>query len=218
MTEEYFRYGEREMAYLKSRDRRLGEVIDLLGFVKRPVIPDLFSALVNSVVGQQISTKAHQTIWKRMTDALGAITPESLLSLDEDGLQKFGITFRKAGYIRSIAEKAASGELDIGALSAMSDAEVCRTLSSLDGVGVWTAEMLMLHSMQRPDVLSFGDLAILRGMRMLYHHRKITRELFEKYRRRYSPCGSVASIYLWAISAGKVEGMRDYAPKSKPKK
>ena len=54
--------------------------------------------------------------------------------------------------------------------------------------------MLMLHAMQRPDVLSFGDLAILRGMRMLCHHRKITRELFGKYRRRYSPCGSVASI------------------------
>ena len=211
MTEEYFRYGEREMAYLKSRDRRLGEVIDLLGFVPRPVIPNIFSALVNSVVGQQISTKAHQTIWKRMTDALGSVTPESLLTIDEDALQKFGITFRKAGYIRSIAEKAASGELDIGALNAMSEAEVCRTLSSLDGVGVWT-------SMQRPDVLSFGDLAILRGMRMLYHHRKITRELFEKYRRRYSPCGSVASIYLWAISAGKAGEMRDYAPKTKPRK
>ena len=149
-----------------------------------------------------------------MTDALGSVTPESLLTLDEDALQKFGITFRKAGYIRSIAEKAASGELDIGALNAMSDAEVYRKLS----VGVWTAEMLMLHSMQRPDVLSFGDLAILRGMRMLYHHRKITRELFEKYRRRYSPCGSVASIYLWAISAGKAGEMRDYAPKTKPRK
>lgn len=78
--------------------------------------------------------------------------------------------------------------------------------------------MLMLHYMQRPDVLSFGDLAILRGMRMLCHHRKITRELFGKYRRRYSPCGSVASICLWAISAGKAGEMRDYAPESKPRK
>ena len=129
-----------------------------------------------------------------------------------------GLRSERPDNIRSIAEKAASGELDIGALIAMSDAEVYRKLSSLDGVGVWTAEMLMLHSMQRPDVLSFGDLAILRGMRMLYHHRKITRELFEKYRRRYSPCGSVASIYLWAISAGKAGEMRDYAPKTKPRK
>ena len=97
----------------------------------------------------------------------------------------------------------------------MSDAEVCAKLSELDGIGVWTAEMLMLHSLQRPDVLSFGDLAVQRGLRMLYHHRKITRPLFEKYRRRYSPYGSVACIYLWAVSAGAVEGLKDYAPKEK---
>ena len=94
----------------------------------------------------------------------------------------------------------------------MTDEEVCNRLSSLDGIGVWTAEMLMLHSLQRPDILSFGDLAVQRGLRMLYHHRKITRELFEKYRRRYSPYGSVACIYLWAVSAGAVDGLKDYAP------
>jgi len=75
--------------------------------------------------------------------------------------------------------------------------------------------MLMLHSLQRPDILSFGDLAVQRGLRMLYHHRKITRALFEKYRRRYSPYGSVACIYLWAVSAGAVDGLKDYAPKQK---
>ena len=70
----------------------------------------------------------------------------------------------------------------------------------------------------RPDILSYGDLAILRGMRMVYHHRKITRELFEKYRRRYSPYGSVASLYLWAVAGGVIEGMKDYAPKTVKKK
>jgi DNA-3-methyladenine glycosylase II len=68
--------------------------------------------------------------------------------------------------------------------------------------------------MQRPDILSFGDLAILRGMRMLYHHREITRQLFEKYRRRYSPYGSVASLYLWAIAGGAISEMKDYAPRA----
>ena len=63
----------------------------------------------------------------------------------------------------------------------MSDDEVCARLSSLKGLGVWSAEMLMLFSMQRPDILSFGDLAIQRGLRMIYHHRKIERKLFEKY-------------------------------------
>ena len=92
---------------------------------------------------------------------------------------------------------------------------VCRILSSLDGVGVWTAEMLMTFSMQRPDIVSFGDLAIQRGMRMLYRHRAITRPLFDKYRRRYSPCGTVASLYLWAIAGGALPGVTDPAAKTK---
>lgn len=213
--EQFFPYGEQEIAYLKSRDKRLGEVIDKVGMVKRRVIPDLFAALVHSIVGQQISTKAHETIWRKMTGAFGEVTPEKVLGLSPEELQAFGITFKKVDYIRSAARKIASGEFDIHALRTMSDAEVCAKLSELDGIGVWTAEMLMLHSLQRPDVLSFGDLAVQRGLRMLYHHRKITRPLFEKYRRRYSPYGSVACIYLWAVSAGAVSGLKDYAPKEK---
>lgn len=69
--------------------------------------------------------------------------------------------------------------------------------------------------MQRPDILSFGDLAIQRGMRMVYHHRKIDKKFFEKYRRRLSPYGSTASLYFWAVSGGAVEEMKDHAPKNK---
>ena len=88
-------------------------------------------------------------------------------------------------------------------------------LVKLKGIGVWTAEMILLFCLERPDVFSYGDLAILRGLRMIYHHRKIDRRLFEKYRRRYSPYGSTASLYLWAVAGGAIEGMRDYASKSK---
>lgn len=91
---------------------------------------------------------------------------------------------------------------------------MCRELSALDGIGVWTAEMLMTFSMQRPDIISFGDLAIHRGLRMLYHHRKITRDLFDKYKRRYSPYATVASLYLWAIAGGAIPELRDRASKS----
>lgn len=161
--EQFFPYGEQEIAYLKSRDKRLGEVIGKVGMVKRRVIPNLFAALVHSIVGQQISTKAHETIWRKMTGAFGEVTPEKVLGLSPEELQAFGITFKKVDYIRSAARKIASGEFDIYALRTMSDAEVCAKLSELDGIGVWTAEMLMLHSLQRPDVLSFGDLAVQRG-------------------------------------------------------
>ena len=99
------------------------------------------------------------------------------------------------------------------ALHTMNAAEVCKWLSSLNGIGVWSAEMLMLFFMQRPDILSYGDLAIQRGLRMIYHHRIIDRKLFEKYRRRYSPYGSVASLYIWAVAGGAVADIKDYAPK-----
>jgi DNA-3-methyladenine glycosylase II len=207
---EIFQYGDTEIAHLKKRDKTLGAAIDAIGPLQREVNPDLFSALVNAIVGQQISTKAHMTVWERMKTRLGEVTPQSILDCTEAELQSCGITFKKTSYIRSAAEMAADGRLDIDALHAESDAEVCKELVKLAGVGKWTAEMLMLFSMQRPDILSHGDLAILRGMRMLYHHREIPPQLFEKYRRRYSPYGSVASLYLWAIAGG---AMRDYAAK-----
>ena len=213
--EKYFQYGEKELSYLKSKDKRLAEVIDKVGMVKRRVIPDLFAALIHSIVGQQISTRAHETIWQKLLTHFGTITPAAIASIPREELQRFGITFRKADYIQSAARKIISGEFDIKELHGMADAEVCNRLSALDGIGIWTAEMMMLHSLQRPDILSFGDLAMQRGLRMLYHHRKITRKLFEKYRRRYSPYGSVACIYLWAVSAGAVEGLKDYAPQEK---
>ncbi len=213
--ENFFQYGETEIAYLKQADKRLAEVIDRIGKVERRVIPDLFAALVHSIVGQQISTKAHETIWGRIENALGKVTPEAIDRLSMEELQGFGITFKKAAYIRNATRKVMDGTFDIQALYTMDDNEVCTRLSELDGIGVWSAEMLMLFSMQRPNILSFGDLAIQRGLRMVYHHRKITRELFEKYRRRFSPYNSVASLYLWAVAGGAIEGMKDYAPKNK---
>jgi DNA-3-methyladenine glycosylase II len=198
-----FIYGERETVYLKKRDKTLGAAIDAIGLIRRKVRPDFFSALVNSVVGQQISTTAQATIWKRLKSGLSEITPQTILSCTEAELQSYGITFRKASYIRGVAEMAADGRLDIDTLRTKTDAEVCEELVKIKGIGVWTAEMLMLFSMQRPDILSFGDLAIHRGMRTLYNHNEISRELFEKYRRRYSPFGSVASLYLWEIAGGK---------------
>ena len=77
--------------------------------------------------------------------------------------------------------------------------------------------MILLFCLKRPNVFSFNDLAVQRGLRMTYHHRQITRKLFEKYRRRFSPYGSVASLYLWAVAGGAIEGMTDYAPKNKKK-
>ena len=210
---DYFQYGEKEVEHLKRVDTRLAAIIDQVGMIERSVIPDLFTALVYSIVGQQISTKAHKTICERIQKALGTITTVVIDSLTLNELQQFGITFKKAGYIKSTARKILTNEFDINSLYSMSDKEVCAKLSELDGIGVWTAEMLMIFSMQRPNVLSYGDLAILRGLRMVYHHRKIDKAKFNRYWKRYTPYASVASLYLWAVAGGAIDGMKDGAPK-----
>lgn len=211
----YFAYGEEETDYLKKKDKRMAEVIDRIGHVERKVDTDLFSAVVHHIVGQQISTKAQETIWQRMLSVLGEVNAETVLAAGVSKLQSLGMTFRKAEYITDFAEKVHTGAFDLAAVERMSDEDAIEALRALKGIGVWTAEMILLFCMQRPDIFSYDDLAIQRGLRMVYHHREIDRALFEKYRRRFSPYCSVASLYLWAVSGGAITEMRDYKPKSK---
>ena len=111
-----------------------------------------------------------------------------------------------------------TGEFALQEISQLPDSEAIQVLASLKGIGVWTAEMILLFCLQRPNIFSFDDLAIQRGLRMVYHHRKIDRTLFEKYRRRFSPYCSVASLYLWAVAGGAIPEMKDYAPKKNRRK
>lgn len=195
-----FEYGKKEMDYLKQADQELGTAIDRIGKIERVIIPDLFPALIYVIIGQQISLKAARTIWARMQDFFVDITPEYLIRASVEDIQKLGMPMKKAGYIKSIAKTIGDGELDLSKLYDMSDEEVIKQLSSLSGIGVWTAEMLLLNSMERPDIVSYGDIAIRRGMMKLYGLEELTKEQFTKYRNRYSPYGSVASIYLWRVS------------------
>ncbi len=191
--EMFFAYDERQTEYLKSRDEKLGAVIDRLGHIDRTVDPD------------------------RLRAKLGEVTPQSVGLADVEGLRSVGISGRKAEYIKDFCDRIQSGDFDLGAVARMDDKEAIRALSSLKGIGVWTAEMILLFCLQRPDVLSFDDLAIQRGMRMVYRHRTIDRERFERYRRRLSPCGSVASLYFWAVSGGALAGVTDPAAVRKKK-
>ncbi len=214
----FFRYSEVEKEYLASKDKRLAEVIAKVGHINREVNPDLFGSLIHSIIGQQISTKAHATIWRRMVEGLGEITPKSICAQTPEHLQSYGLSFRKVEYMQSVSQKIESGEFSISALYDMSDEQVCCELSKLNGIGVWTAEMMMTFSMQRPNIMSYGDLAILRGMRMVFRHRKITKELFAKYHRRFSPYATVASLYFWAVAGGAIPELTDPAPKPKKRK
>ena len=200
----YFPYSETQTAYLKAHDHMLGAVIDNAGHLYRELHPHLFTALIHAILGQQISTKAHETIWKRAVAAYAPMSPDHLSTMDIDEIRAVGISARKADYIRVIAQTIQNGEISLDTLHTLSDKAVCDALSALKGVGVWTAEMLMIFSMARPDILSFADLGIIRGMKMVYGYETVTKEIFQKHKALYSPYATTASLYLWAVSKGEV--------------
>ena len=196
-----FEYGAKEIDHLKQCDKLLGAAIDRIGLIRREVIPDPFTALVSSIISQQISKQAAATISGRLYRLLKEVTPESIFALDIDLIRGCGLSERKAGYLKGIAGAAISKEVDFKALPNLSNQEVIDVLTALRGVGVWTAEMILIFSLCRPDILSYRDLAICRGMINLYGLTDLPADNFEQYRKRYSPYGSVASLYLWALSA-----------------
>jgi O-6-methylguanine DNA methyltransferase len=193
----YFSYGKKETDYLKLRDAELGQVIDSAGRLDYEVIPDLYAALVNSILSQQISSKAFATVWDRLKNKIGDITPENIDKTPTDAFRNCGISQKKSLYIKDAAAKILSGEFYIAELKSLPDNEVIKRLITLRGVGVWTAEMLLIFSLERSDVLSFGDFGIRRGICRLHGHETLDKETFENYRRLYSPYGTVASFYLW---------------------
>jgi len=200
----HFKYGETEISHLRKKDKKLGAVIDHVGILTRPVNTDVFASLVESIISQQISAKAANTVCKRLYD-MCEMRVERLARLTIEEVQSCGMSMRKAEYVKGIADVAISKTVDFDALTKMSDDEIIKSLTAIKGIGIWTVEMLLIFSLMRPDVVSFGDLAIRRGMMRLYNLKELSKDRFERYAKRYSPYGSVASLYLWHISDPDVD-------------
>lgn len=199
-----FPYGETEIEYLKKRDARLGEVIDRVGFISREVDDDIFASIVKNIAGQQISNAALKTVLVRLTEACGELTPENVCAAGVERLRACGMSLRKTENIFDIAQKVCSGEIDLEILRSLSDDEIIARLTDFGGIGTWTAEMLLIFTFLRPNVLSFGDFGIRRGIELLYGEEKLTRKKFNEYREHYSPYATVAGFYLWALANGEV--------------
>ncbi|HJK01099.1 MAG TPA: DNA-3-methyladenine glycosylase 2 family protein [Methanocorpusculum sp.] len=197
----YFPYGPIETDALKKADPILGSAIEQLGHPNRPLIPDMFTALIHYVIAQQISTKAAKTVMNRIINRCeGNITPKKMMEFSKEDIQAFGISWKKADYIQEIAFAFISGKINTRELQNSEEKQIIQTLTALPGIGIWTVEMLMLHSLQRPNICSWTDLGIRRGIMRLYGIKTISKTEFEKLRRHYTPYGSVASIYLWEVA------------------
>ena len=161
---------------------------------------DAYGALLRAIVGQQLSTKAARTIYLRVIELFGGSTPspEQLLEAREEDLRAAGLSGRKTEYVRDLASHVLSGELELDRLDQLSDEEVVEEIVAVRGLGQWTAEMFLLFHLERPDVLSGGDLGIRKAIQIEYGLEKMpppteVLEIGEPWR----PYRSLASLYLW---------------------
>ena len=162
--------------------------------------PEPFAALMESIVSQQLSGRVATVIFDRVRASAREITPKRIADLGTEGLRGCGISQRKAACMLGAAEAALSGAVDFRALPKLCDEEANASLTRLKGVGVWTAEMLLIFSLGRPDVLSYLDLGIRRGHMLLYgRDTEPTRREFDAFRQKVSPYGTLASLYLWQL-------------------
>ena len=198
-------YGEKEKNYLCRKDEKMARLIEKAGHIHRDGETDLFASLTDSIVGQQISTAAHNTIRNRINEKFGILTPEKVMATTDDELKSVGISYRKVGYIKDFSSKVINGEIDIEALYTMSDEDAVKELVKVKGVGVWTAEMMLTFCLQRPDVLSYGDLAIRRGIMKLYGLEELSVEDFHRLTDKFSPYRTVAALYFWHYANPKCD-------------
>lgn len=191
----YFHYTDEQTELLALRDRKLGDFIAKTGHIDRLVSDDFFSGLCYNIVNQQLSMKACDTLWNKLTSALGLITPETCH--DADKLRSCGLSQSKANCIASCAEKFISAEIVPTEIPKMSDNEVSTLLTSIKGIGRWTAEMTLIFCLERPDVLSLSDYGIRKGLSVLHDIDIKDIKAMQWYRELYSPYGTIASFYLW---------------------
>jgi len=199
----HLEYGDREIEYLSRRDKKLGAYIKNKGFIECRIKNDLFGSLVGSIATQQISNKAADTVMRRMHEKFGSITTAAIASASAEEIKSAGISMRKAVYIKGLCEAVLNGDLEIDKLREMPEEEISAKLLKIKGIGNWTVEMFLIFSLGRKNIISYGDYAIRKGMIRLYGLKELDKTRFDRYRKRYSPYGSVASLYLWALSEEK---------------
>ncbi len=193
-------FKKEELEYLKNKSSEMKALIELIGEIETYAITDHFTALVSQIIYQSISFKAATTIWDIFYDNYGPITPESILSIPYDELKAIGLSNSKTKYIFNIANAFKHQEINTN-FTLLSDKEVIQEVTKIKGIGLWTAQMFLIFSLERPNVISYGDIAIRKGIEWLFDiDHKLSQEEFYQYERLFSPYNTLASHYLWEIT------------------
>jgi DNA-3-methyladenine glycosylase II len=188
------------ISHLK-KDRILKPVIENFEPLKwEKPSENLFESIVSNIIGQQLSGGPAEVIEKRFRNLFsgeGFPTPQQVLAKPDSVYRECGMSWSKAKYIKNLAQAIRNGELDLKSLGDLSDEEVIIQLTKIKGIGRWTAEMILIFHLQRPDVFSLGDLGLRTAVARLYKVDRDNRKKIAKIARSWSPFRTVASRYLW---------------------
>ena len=191
-------YWQQASQDLAAVDPVLASLVDRYADVSLASRGDPFATLARSIVGQQISVSAADSVWNRLAAALPKMVPDALLAADPATLRAAGLSARKVEYLVDLARHFASGALAVGDWPAMSDAEVIAELTAVRGIGLWTAEMFLIFNLLRPDVLPLDDIGLQRAVALHYGlGERPTRSALAAHGERWRPWRSVATWYLW---------------------
>jgi DNA-3-methyladenine glycosylase II len=185
--------------HLKHSDPVLSAIIERVGACRMEYGEPAFSSLAEAIVYQQLNGKAAVTIFSRFADLAGRpLTPQGILKLSAEQMRGAGLSKQKLSYLRDLAAKTQSGELDFATLPDLSDDEVIKHLTQVKGIGVWTAHMFLMFALRRPNVLPTGDFGVRMAIKKHYRKRKLPKpEQMEKIAKCWEPYRSVACWYLW---------------------
>ncbi len=192
---------EQGLAHLRAVDPVLGRAIDAVGPFRLELETNLFFALVDAIISQQLSIKAAATILGRVRALFAPLpfpTPEALAATPDDVLRAVGCSRAKTAYLKDLSARIVAGSLDLDRLPSLPDEEVIRELVAIKGIGRWTAEMILIFSLGRPDVWPVDDLGIVIAVQLLYDlpARPTRKELLERGE-PWRPYRTLASWYLW---------------------
>ena len=190
------KYWDLAKKVLSENDEKIAQIIEEYQDLELISRGDLFFTLIRSIVGQQISVKAAATVWTRLSEKVGDITPENILSKEFEELRSCGLSQRKVEYVRGIASS--WDEFKHYEWDQMNDEDIINKLIQLRGVGKWTAEMILIFTLLRPDIFPIGDIGMIRGIEKFYNSgEKMTTEEIYKLSDKWKPWRTVACCYMW---------------------
>ena len=191
-------YWDEACQHLMKKDRVMKRLIPKFGTARLETRGDAFVTLARSIVGQQISVKAAQTVWDRFAKLSRRLTPRQVLKLKVDDMREAGLSARKVEYLVDLALHFDNGDLHVTNWQAMEDEAIIAELIGIRGIGRWTAEMFLIFHLMRPNVLPLDDVGLINGISQSYFSGEaVSRSDAREVAAAWSPYCSVATWYIW---------------------